>query len=386
MTANPSERGDAMLPVDDIVRVNVNVSAGSSTDPLKYGTTLYIISMSTGTMQQYGIPDRFGEVFFFSSASNARTVLQELNITEDTHPSLFENIDSYFAIQPKPRRFAFSYYDSLNYTDRETFQQIVKQYGEQFYIYINVGTSTSYQEFIDDYIIADKLKCIQLVSQSSVSIYNIDRWYKRSSQRTMVFAVGQISDVFSLAGVLCGLVAENPNSAIQVCYKPILGAIPIVESNKVETFESLNTNVYVQRSNFEFIEKGTVSSGARFEEVLYVDMIADELQNALLNFITGSLVKLPQTDSTTDLFISECNRILERYYNMGVLATQPWRNAGIGSVANGDIIEHGYICMADSFDTQTDADRAAHKAMPITILLCLSGSVESVEITLYVQQ
>jgi hypothetical protein len=43
------------------------------------------------------------------------------------------------------------------------------------------------------------------------------------------------------------------------------------------------------------------------------------------------------------------------------------------------------MAIVDTFDNQTTADRAAHKAMPITVLLCLSGSVESVVINLDVQ-
>ena len=39
---------------------------------------------------------------------------------------------------------------------------------------------------------------------------------------------------------------------------------------------------------------------------------------------------------------------------------------------------------ADSFDNQSDADRMAHKAMPISVGLIFAGSVESIVINVNV--
>ena len=39
----------------------------------------------------------------------------------------------------------------------------------------------------------------------------------------------------------------------------------------------------------------------------------------------------------------------------------------------------------DAYDTQTDADRQAHKAMPVSVALTLAGSLESVVISVNVQ-
>ena len=37
------------------------------------------------------------------------------------------------------------------------------------------------------------------------------------------------------------------------------------------------------------LEKGTVSSGARYDEILYLDKIADDLQNAAVTLLAGSI-------------------------------------------------------------------------------------------------
>ena len=50
------------------------------------------------------------------------------------------------------------------------------------------------------------------------------------------------------------------------------------------------------------------------------------------------------------------------------------------------MIENGFMLWADSYDDQPDADRAAHKAVPVQCALCLAGSIEGIVITVNVQQ
>ena len=95
--------------------------------------------------------------------------------------------------------------------------------------------------------------------------------------------------------------------------------------------------------------------------------------------ITG--VRLPQTDDASAQFMNAFSSVLIRYTDRGVLATAPWRGAAMGSIRAGDYIENGFALWADSYDTQGDADRAAHKAVPIQCALTLAGSLESVVIT-----
>ncbi len=53
--------------------------------------------------------------------------------------------------------------------------------------------------------------------------------------------------------------------------------------------------------------------------------------------------------------------------------------------AGGDYIENGFALWADSYDNQSEADRAAHKAVPIQCALTLAGSLESIVITVNVR-
>ena len=55
-----------------------------------------------------------------------------------------------------------------------------------------------------------------------------------------------------------------------------------------------------------------------------------------------------------------------------------------GPLHAGDTVENGFALWADSYDDQPDADRAAHKAVPIQVGLAMAGSIESIVITVNV--
>jgi hypothetical protein len=80
------------------------------------------------------------------------------------------------------------------------------------------------------------------------------------------------------------------------------------------------------------------------------------------------------------VFINRFSAVLAEYAAAGILATGRWRGGALGSLTPGDTIENGYRLWADSYDLQSDADRAAHKAMPIHAALCLAGSIETLVI------
>jgi hypothetical protein len=77
--------------------------------------------------------------------------------------------------------------------------------------------------------------------------------------------------------------------------------------------------------------------------------------------------------------------VLIGYTNRGILSTAPWRGSAVGSFSAGDYIENGFALWADSYDNQPEADRAAHRAVPIKAALTLAGSLESVVITVNVR-
>lgn len=195
------------------------------------------------------------------------------------------------------------------------------------------------------------------------------------------------NDAAALMGVAMGLSSQNLESAFQLCYKPVATATVVdISQTQLDGLKAVNLNAVVARTKSGGrVETGASASGMRFDEVLYVDRIVKEIQDSLYDMVANSPAKMPQTDPTSTLFLGEIYRILENYYNYGVLADNPWRGPDVGTIKTGDTVSHGYAGFVDSFDTQSAEDRAAHKAMPIRLILCLSGSVESIVINLDVQ-
>ena len=191
----------------------------------------------------------------------------------------------------------------------------------------------------------------------------------------------------ALMGTAMGLEQSHPSSAFSLCYKTVSGVLPSsLTESEAGAIQALGGNVYLTRGYTHLLlEKGTVASGARYDEVLYVDEIASALQDAAVTLLAENPDKLPQTDDSTAQFVNRFTSVLMSFTDRGILASGPWRGADTGPLSAGDTVENGFALWADSYDDQSDADRAAHKAVPVNAALLLAGSVESIVITVNVQ-
>ena len=215
----------------------------------------------------------------------------------------------------------------------------------------------------------------------------LETLYARRSRRALSVWLSRPQDIGAVMGTAMGQQLSHAASAFTLCYRTVYGVeAPDLTEAQADAVKARNGNVYVTRDFvYTLLEYGTVASGARYHEVLYQDMIAAELRAAAVALLTGSAELLPQTDDTTALFLSEFGTILRRYTERRILATGLWREASFGPLITGQPVEDGYLLWADSYDTQTAADRAARRAMPVHAALLMSGGVESVLIHVNVQ-
>jgi hypothetical protein len=219
---------------------------------------------------------------------------------------------------------------------------------------------------------------------ASASLLNT--FHSTNSKRVVPFYCEYVSDASALMGTAMGLSLTHQNKAFSLCYKTIAGINPMnVTETEANAIKALGGNLYLIRGYSHYmLEQGQVASGARYDEIMYIDMISLDLQNAAVNLLAENPDKMPQTDDSTAMFMNAFNAILIKYTDMIVLASGKWRGSDIGPLKNGDIVENGFIMWADSYDDQSDADRAAHKAVPIEVALTLAGSIESIVITINV--
>ena len=215
----------------------------------------------------------------------------------------------------------------------------------------------------------------------------LDLLYREQLKRTLPFCCEAVSDCAAVMGTAMGLELSHKGSAFALCYKAVAGIRPAdLAQSGVDSIKAKNGNVYVARGYTHFLlENGTMAGGQRYDEVLYIDKIAEDLQNAAVTLLAENPDRLPQTDDSTARFINRFSSILMGYTDRGILASALWRGPDTGPVRNGEVIENGFMLWAGSYDDQTDADRAAHRAVPVQCALCLAGSIESVVITVNVQ-
>ena len=388
-----------MLNMDPVVQVNVSVGGGAIAAGAFDVGALLTPETGTGTGVALSTTNRF------ASYSNLSEVLNGVDGVAPAFAASTETYKAaakYFGASPAPAKLVVIFFDTSNGTDETPASALTDaiEKGADFYGLYYIPKTSETAANIKTYTVA-LISALESLNKGVVFVGTLgngstvtanDGLLKAvngtGSKRGMVLACkGSSDDAPALMGSAMGNSRTHEDTSFALCYKSIPSATASgYTQSEIEAIQALNGNVYVSRTrNGAGLERGAVASGLRFDEVLYLDRIASDIQASIYSLIADNPNKLPQNDTTSTLFISEINRILDGYYNAGVLADAPWRGVPVGAINTGDTIERGYIAFADSFDNQSAADRAAHKAMPITILLCLSGSVESVVIYVNVQ-
>ena len=390
-----------MLNIDPVVQINVAVEASTA----QAGTfdVGAILTSTAGTANGTGDGAVLSTTHRYATYSSMNEVANGvLNGAPSFGSStdVYSAAEKYFGVSPAPAQLVIIFYDTTEGTTETPTSAMLDAIdkGTQFYgVYYSADAEATAADIKTNTVaLASALNSLNRgvlfygVTGTASAVTANDGIMKTMALASAKRAIGmactsEVDDVAGLMGIAMGY-ARTGNS-FALCYKSIAtAAVNGYSQSEVETIKDVNGNVYVARTKTHAgVENGATGSGLRFDDVLFIDKMAYDIQTAIYDMIATSTSKLPQNDGTSSMFLSEINRILEGYYNLGVLATAVWRGTLYGDMTEEMTIEHGYYAMVSSFDTQTKADRALRKAMPITILLCLSGSVESIVINLDVQ-
>lgn len=357
-----------MLSNDSIVQVSVFASAGASS-PTAYDTGLILAPKGTGTT--ISAPKTY------TSASDMLT--DGFTTADDAYKAVLK----YFAASPTPTRVIVITYGSG--TTPAAALDAAEESQTAFYGIFCCDQSAETIAALSTHILSMNGHYVYFYSitgsvEDAVSPSGIFAQQKNTASRR-AFGIYTVSalDGAAVLGTAMGLALHNRSGAFALCYKQVSGIqpAPLTES-QVSAIKALNANVYIARGYSRLmLENGTTASGLRYDEILYMDRIAGDLQDAAVALLADNAGKLAQTNETSAVFINRFSAILADYASAGVLATAIWRGTAVGRLQPGDVVENGYVLWADSYDAQSDADRAAHKAMPIHCALCLSGSVET---------
>lgn len=212
--------------------------------------------------------------------------------------------------------------------------------------------------------------------------------YETDSQRLCGVFNSEALTAAAIMGRVAGLMHSHKDSSFSLGYQSLAGATTVnVTEAQLATLKELNCNAYVTRGwTYNCLEQGTTASGLRVDEVLYLDELRGRIQEAIFGLMVDQDTRLPQNDQTNALFVNAISEVLEEFVARQIIATGIWRGASVAGLNTGDSLDKGYYIHVDSFNNQSSEDRAARKGMPITVCLCMAGSVESVQITVYAQR
>nr|AKN36040.1 hypothetical protein [Vibrio splendidus]AKN36664.1 hypothetical protein [Vibrio sp. FF_482]AKN37839.1 hypothetical protein [Vibrio tasmaniensis]AKN38748.1 hypothetical protein [Enterovibrio norvegicus]AKN38952.1 hypothetical protein [Aliivibrio fischeri]AKN39137.1 hypothetical protein [Vibrio kanaloae]AKN39945.1 hypothetical protein [Vibrio sp. FF_307] len=191
-----------------------------------------------------------------------------------------------------------------------------------------------------------------------------------------------------MAGMMGMTDYTQPNSYKDAEYKSINQAPDDLGGTDIATLIAkgyyFNTEIAAKASNTPAMLQNTVSTsqyGETIAEVMGTDSYLINLQNSLLNVVTGQ-INLPQTPDGQQLAISAANQLGEMYITNGFLG----QREVIHPITKETVITRGYITTTVPEDVYklTDAERGEHKLYPITQYIYRSGSAWTVAATVNV--
>lgn len=299
----------------------------------------------------------------------------------------------YFSQIPKPTKVSIGVWDkSKNETAVQAVTACREANSEWYLAYVCGATKDEIVE-ISQYIDSATPSCVYFYTTSDSEVLenkedNIAETLEKSkAHRTL----GQYSTVdhavCAMAGYAMAANTQTAGSAYTLKYKQEVGVkTENLTNTQVTLLKNKNCNVYVNRgSTHNLFENGVMADGTPFDEILNLDILTNNIQSAVINALQTS-AKITQTDSGMDNLLNYITAPLEKARNIGFIAPGIWNTASILNIKTGDALPRGYMILADSIDSQSQADREARKSPPIYILLKLAGAIEGVTIGVYVNR
>jgi hypothetical protein len=178
------------------------------------------------------------------------------------------------------------------------------------------------------------------------------------------------------------------NSVITLMYKQEPGVAPEgLSASQVAALELNYYNYFAQyNNNTAIIANGQMASGNYFDEVYGTDWLANYIQTNVYNLLYQSPTKIPQTDPGTHLIVTAVEASCSQAVSNGLLAPGTWDSQGFGELKQGSLLPKGYYVYAAPVATQSAADRAARKSVPIQVAAKLAGAVHKVNVLINVNR
>jgi hypothetical protein len=207
---------------------------------------------------------------------------------------------------------------------------------------------------------------------------------------TRTFMQYSTTSLYAICGAMGYAMGQNTGlngSAYTLKFKNEVGvAVEPLTGTQVLNIEGANGNLYLNYGYYyNIFEQGVSSSGRFFDEVLNLDMLANNIQLNIMDVLYQNS-KVPQTDEGVLQLIHACNQACDLAVDIGFLAPGLWTGVTVLNLKKGDTLPNGYLVQAPAISTQSDADRQARKSPPLYIAIKEAGAIHSVLIGVYVNR
>ena len=359
----------AVLPLDDVVNVIVNLSLRSA---VRIGFNLSLLLSDSDVLSA---TDR---VAVYSGLASMEEAGFTVSMPE------YKAAQVYFAQTSKPGRVAIGFWDSANESLAEAVAAC-RVTNREWYGIVPIGSMQS-DTFASPSMteILGAAATIEACVPSSVMFAAVDLTTMNtlkglSYRRTLGVVTEDIMKPVGILGWAMGANTGLANSAYTLKFKQIVGVPvdPLTEA-QVSDAKAANGNVYINRgATYNWFEDGTMADATWFDEMINLDMLANNIQLSISDLLSKTK-KLPQTEAGMLQIINSFAPDLEKAVRTGFAAPGIWNAPGFLTLEQGDAIEKGYLVLSEAVNDQVPADREARLAPPVYIALKLAGAIHYV--------
>lgn len=362
----------AVLPMDDIVKIIVNLSPRSAV------RNSFNLCMILGTSDAISTEDRV-KVY-----SGTDAMLDDGFTAEMPE---YQAAALYFMQSSGPSKLAVGRWDN-GVDSGETILEAVqacRAKNRDWYVCIPLSATSEQVETLAAYI--ESVAPVAVLAYTTKDIELLEALKKLNYRRSF----GQFSEtenaVVGIIGWAMGANTGLRGSAYTLAYKKLVGiAVDDYDENKLAEIQKQNGNYYINRGAiYDLFERGTMADGTWFDEIINLDMLVNDLQLSIMDLLT-STKKVPQTEGGVNLLKAVMIDPLEKAVRTGFVAGGIWKGPEMLGLQYGDAIENGYLIMSEPVAEQSQADRDNRIAPPIYVALKLAGAIHTVVVQIDVNR
>lgn len=299
----------------------------------------------------------------------------------------------YFAVNPRPNKVVIGRWDG---TGTETALQAVtacRNANSDWYACTICGAAKADIIAVAAYIEASTPKSVLFYTTADADVKagtagNVTLALKGANYKRTIGQYSTTADaVASIMGYAMGANTGTANSAYTLAYKKEPGVtVEALTATELSSIKGANCNTYINRgSTYDVFEQGIVADGTSFDEIIGLDILADDIQKAVMDVLT-QYPKVPQTEEGMGLLYNAINSPCLNARTVGFLAPGVWNGPNVLNLRTGDTLSQGYTIQSESIASQSVSDRQNRIAPPIYVAVKLAGAVEHVVITVNVDR